>query len=614
MRFALRTLATLGLMMGASVVYSAEVATSLSGKITSSGGEKMEGVTVSARAAGSSMTTSVFTDADGEYYFPPLAAGKYKVWAQAQGFNAGRAELSLTAAGDHREFSLTPLKDFEAQLSGNQWYAALPEETRQDRRMKEVFRLACMGCHSQNFTLISRYDQQGWKNIIDVMSRIGDYAYGDPLVAEKRKPNPLMVRFGDELAAYLARARGPQPSPMKFAPRRPTGDSTLAVIREYDGPEPGFGLPLFNDGSDWSQGAVDFMDEAHHHTMNATLDFDGNLWMADIFNLSHTVVKFDWKTGQMTQFEVVNTPGGAPANSHDIFTDDNGIVWFDMSSIGALGRVDPRVGKPEVIRPPKGLRVGGFIGRDGQGGIWTSGGGRGETEDEAGTPVKAMRYDTKTKQWTTYRDPVQNSSGYGMTGDGEGNGWWSMSNPTDGIIKADLKTGKTSVIPMPERSGRTELFTPEEFAVFDRLYFTGLGRPGAVAIRKPGGDSHGTAVWGASWYGGSLVKIDIRTNKVTEYPYPYGDANTGYEASVDKDGNVWVAFIHDDMIAKFNPQTEKWTSYFLPTLGVKTHGLQAVTVNGRTQIGMGYLAAGKIAKLEFRTREEVLALKAQTRR
>ena len=51
----------------------------------------------------------------------------------------------------------------------------------------------------------------------------------------------------------------------------------------------------------------------------------------------------------------------------------------------------------------------------------------------------------------------------------------------------------------------------------------------------------------------------------------------------------------------------------LPTIGTKTHGLQAVTVNGRTQIGMGYLGAGKVAKLEFRSREELQRPKAETR-
>ena len=608
---------------------SAADAPALSGTITSTGGEKMEGVTVSARAAGTSMTTSVFTDLEGVYYFPPLDSGKYKVWAQAQGFDAGRADVAVGATGVRQDFVLKPLQEFEAQLSGDVWYAALPETTREDKRMKEVFRLACMGCHSQNFTLITRFDQKGWKDIITVMSRIGSYGYGDPVAAAKRPPNPLMVRFGDSLAAYLAKVRGPGPSPMKFTPRRPKGDSTLMVVREYDGPEPGFGLPLYNDGSDWSQGAPDFMDEAHHHTMNATLDHDGNVWVADIFNLSHTVVKIDWKTGKATNFSVTEPAGskpavrgrpltGVPANSHDIFTDDDGIVWFDLSSIGALGRADPKTGKVEALYPPNGARVGAFIGHDGKDGVWVSAGGGGENVDVAAREEsKALRYDKKTQQWKPFTNPVPNAATYGMTGDRNGNGWWSTSNPTDGLIKADMTTGKSSLIAVPQTTNnRSELFTREELAFFQttRLGFTGSGKPGAQAIRKPGADRKNEVVWGPGWFG-ALVKVNTRTNEVTTYPYPQGESNANaYEVSVDSDGMVWAVFIHDDMIGKFNPKTEKWTPYYLPTVGIKSHGLAAVTVNGRTQIGMGYLGVGKVAKLEFRTPEEVQALRARAPR
>jgi hypothetical protein len=55
----------------------------LTGTVTSAAGEKMGGVTVSAKAEGSTVTTSVFTDETGNYYFPPLPNGQYRVWAQA---------------------------------------------------------------------------------------------------------------------------------------------------------------------------------------------------------------------------------------------------------------------------------------------------------------------------------------------------------------------------------------------------------------------------------------------------------------------------------------------------------------------------------------------------
>ena len=65
--------------------------TILSGTITSAAGEKLGGITVSAKPAGGTVTTSVFTGASGEYYFPPLPAGKYRVWAKAVSFQTAKA-------------------------------------------------------------------------------------------------------------------------------------------------------------------------------------------------------------------------------------------------------------------------------------------------------------------------------------------------------------------------------------------------------------------------------------------------------------------------------------------------------------------------------------------
>jgi len=50
----------------------------LSGTVTSVAGEKLDGVTVSAKPAGGTVTTTVFSDERGDYYFPPLPAGKYR--------------------------------------------------------------------------------------------------------------------------------------------------------------------------------------------------------------------------------------------------------------------------------------------------------------------------------------------------------------------------------------------------------------------------------------------------------------------------------------------------------------------------------------------------------
>src|SRR6516165_9093900 len=69
----------------------------LTGSIASASGQKLEGVQVSAKKEGSTITTSVYTDQNGDYFFPPLADGKYRVWAQALGFQTATGAVDLKA-------------------------------------------------------------------------------------------------------------------------------------------------------------------------------------------------------------------------------------------------------------------------------------------------------------------------------------------------------------------------------------------------------------------------------------------------------------------------------------------------------------------------------------
>ena len=119
-----------------------QTAAMLSGSVKSDAGTKLEGVTVSARAAGQTITTSVFTDEDGNYYFPRMAEGKYRVWAQAEGFEAGKAEINLSATGGRQDFTLNTIKDnleIVKQMTGQEYVTSLPENTPKQRKMKDVF-------------------------------------------------------------------------------------------------------------------------------------------------------------------------------------------------------------------------------------------------------------------------------------------------------------------------------------------------------------------------------------------------------------------------------------------------------------------------------------------
>src|SRR5437879_11040186 len=87
----------------------------LSGTIAARSGQRLEGVTVSAKPEGSTIATSVYTDAAGVYLFPPLPAGRYRVWAQALGFELARGNVDPSAARRH-DFTLQEITDPERRF------------------------------------------------------------------------------------------------------------------------------------------------------------------------------------------------------------------------------------------------------------------------------------------------------------------------------------------------------------------------------------------------------------------------------------------------------------------------------------------------------------------
>src|SRR5215204_6821874 len=317
----------------------------LTGTISSASGEKMGGVTVSAKAQGSTITTSVYTDETGAYYFPPLPDGKYRVWAQALTYQTsnGNVELNKTT---QQNFTLQPMKnqeDWVRQLPGDEMLAALPGDTPEDYRMKTQVRKNCTGCHSASYPLQHRFDEDGWYKILELMKSVnvlGVYPRPDG------KPTGNIDFHQKELAAYLARARGPGESSMRFNLRpRPSGEAARIVVKEYDFPIEDNHVQT-NDGSNWSLGTPS---ESGHMAgvHDAAADLDGNIWI--VYSRPSRVTSYariDAKTGAVKHFTLPDRRG-IVAGSHGIVRDENGFLWFNIRSHverrhGGLAKLDPR--------------------------------------------------------------------------------------------------------------------------------------------------------------------------------------------------------------------------------------------------------------------------------
>ena len=591
--------------------------TLLAGTVKSQSGAALAGVTVSAKAEGSTITTSVFTDANGQYLFPQgMAESNYAVWAQTEGFETAKAQVTLGVGVLRQDFVLKALADFTRQMTGQEYLAALPEDTPAHRRMKDIFFNNCTGCHEASYILQNRFDAKGWESAINLMSKMvnGGGNYGGP----DQAPFPVINYYKKDLAEYLAEMRGPGPSPMHPTPRPgPAGEAAMAVVTEYDLPiadknffthNDGYAT---NDGSDWSLGTPSRLNGVGG-THDTQMDRNGNLWLTYAQpSAVRSVAMVDAKTGKVTDIKV---PGfhGMAAFTHGLAIDHNGILWFTTAGagavdggVGSLSSIDPNTMKFEVYPLPKGMSgVTLSVDEDGKGFIWAS------------TAAGAVRFDPKTHAYKEFRSVTQiNQEGtgesYGVTGDREGNGWWTQMF-IDRVGKGDVKSGKSLEVKMPPRTALAEKeLTDDDRKLLDLsgVFMSDFSGWWSQGPRRMGADKQSDAVWVGNYWGNNLAKIDIHTLKPTLYPFPERYA-APYDAVVDSHHNVWMNLFNGDAVVKFDPSTEKWTEYPLPSRGTELRHMAIAEHDGKVEAVVSEFRVGKVAVMRFRTKAEMSALES----
>ena len=556
----------------------------LRGAVKSSDGKPMEGVAVSAQGQGKTFTTSVYTNRDGEYYFPPLESGAYRVWAQAVGFDADRSELTVAPGeGAQQDFTLQPLQDFEAQLSGTEWINSLPSDSPEDRRMRRVFQYTCgpaSGCHLTNFIMAKRFDAAGWDLMVDYMAE-NQTAPGSLL----RK---VMQGNKDDLVKYLTRIRGPEPHPWKFQPHpRATGEANQIVVTEYDVPrgDRPDDYSLHTNGSDWTQGVASRLEGNAIH--DAVLGHDGNIYFTDDSTPERTIGKLDPKTGKVTGYKLADKDGLA-VSTHGIITDQEGSIWLTNGTEGTILKFDPRTEQFQRFPKPSSMtpRIGGTITVDSKGNLWAT------------QPTGAFRLNPKTGEYTEYKSVTPGGNQYGIAIDSEDNAWFAHLG-ADRVGYINGRTGEVGEVVIPPA---TKEIDPKDVEIAKR---TGAWVDDVPAMyqsgpRRLGTDPKGDTVWVGEYFAGRLGKINIHTKEYTGYEVP-NPASNPYDARVDKNHMVWVALMNSDRIARFDPATEQFTEYPFPTLGTDTRFIEIDNSTDPPTIWIPYYRPNRMARIQFRT-------------
>ena len=231
-------LAWLLIAAGSAAAQSPQAA--LKGKITSDREGAMEGVVVSAKRAGSTITVSVVSDAKGDYSFPAsrLQDGRYTLTIRAAGYVLeGAPTVELTVGKPAvADLKLEPTQQLAEQLTNAEWMASAPGDDDIKRRL-----LSCTDCHSLRRTFESTHSAADFLKVFERMS--GYYPGASDMQpqrlvgAHRRRAIPADVeqKFADYLASINLNGRAKHSFELKTSPR-PTGRATRVVITEYDLP------------------------------------------------------------------------------------------------------------------------------------------------------------------------------------------------------------------------------------------------------------------------------------------------------------------------------------------------------------------------------------------
>ena len=163
---------------------SAQTAAALTGKVSSAAEPVMEGVVVSAKKDGSTITVSVVTDDKGHYSFPAgrLEPGHYTLGARAVGYDLDGPKAADVTAGQatSADIKLKPTQHLANQLTNAEWMMSMPGSDEQ-----KSFLLNCNSCHTIERIVRSTHDAEEFKQ---VFQRMASYYPG----STPRKPQPLV--------------------------------------------------------------------------------------------------------------------------------------------------------------------------------------------------------------------------------------------------------------------------------------------------------------------------------------------------------------------------------------------------------------------------------------
>lgn len=510
-----------GLSLAASVLIACAPAVGqvapLTGQVSSAEEGAMEGVLVSAKRDGGTVTVTVVSDKQGRYSFPAdrLEPGHYALHVRAVGYDldvpAG-ADVAANA-GASVDLKLRKTEDLASQLSNGEWIASVPGTDQQKSGL-----LNCMGCHTLERIVKSRYSADDFMQLLPRMQ--GYVNQSIPAHPQLRRAERLREERGDQrvgvhrtLAEYLSTINLSKGSQWDYALKalpRPTGRATRVVITEYD-----LGRETI---------------EPH----DVIVDSNGIAWYSSFGE--PFLGRLDPKTGKVTEFPLPELKRDFPTGSLGLRTDPAGNLWLGMMYQGGIAKFDPKTEKLQTWSLPPAVNIDAAQVNmvspqhaDVDGKVWTQNNGFAGIHrlDLASGAIETIE---------PFRDAAKGEPHniYDVIPDSKNNAYFTDFRHRH-IGRIDAKTGEI------------------------KLY----AAPTAASAPRRGSMDANDRLWFAEYRANRVAMFDTRKEEFEEWLMPTA-WTAPYDVVLDKNGEAWTGSMSTDRVVRLDPASGSTVEYLLP--------------------------------------------------
>ena len=514
------TLATLLLSLlatGAPAAIAGDAkAPPLSGTASSREEGPMEGVLVSAQRAGSPITITVVSDAQGNYRFPEgkMEPGAYQLRIRAAGYDLeGAGDFRVEAGSPRtRDLHLVKTADLAAQLTNAEWMASMLGTAAEKRAL-----LNCVACHTLERVVRSKYTPEEF--LTAVLPRMQAYVNQSiPAAPQLRKGERLMEERGDqrvqiyrELGDFLAKVNLSRSPTWSYALKtfpRPTGESTRVVYTEYDLPRK--------------------LAQPH----DVILDRKGRIWYSAFGE--QKIGRVDPATGAVKEYDIAVSKPDYPTGVLALRGDREGRLWLGNMYQASIARFDPESEKFQFFTPPVEDNLSST--QLNQVSPWNSG-VDGKVWAQNSGFAGVHRFDVasgKGETWAPFKESKEPHNIYDVISDSHNNAFFTDFRQQH-IGRIDAKTGEVTLYETPTKGSSPRRGTMDSR---DRLWF-------------------------GEYRGHNIGMLDTRTGVIREWkvPTPY---SAPYDVILDKDEHAWTGSMTTDRVARLDTRTDRFVEYLLP--------------------------------------------------